>query len=342
MQIESSDTLNLSWASPWLRSEMNTLDPHGSLDFDLVPTNNNMLSRASLLHLESPNLPSRFEHPSTCSNYPSSPIRDLANINVALHDCAGKLPSMPEVGVYPPSFSPLSTDEKQSARKVALFALDELFCLTSEFIDILKRISQAGNGTDVGRTATSNTTRLETVSPVLTTSRSPYPGHPLPSIGVTPPSGPFSDLDEATMLLIMSCHCRLVDTYVSIFRMMQACIEYVIKPQMVKDAVIILPRLQFGSHEAPAMQVDAKTMLSPDTSSMYMLMVTTFSTKLCEQLTEVIGTEQGKGRCGKAENQGISSLQSRQAMWDSMKDKTDCLARDIDRTRCMLQKAAAR
>lgn len=313
---------------------MNSLDAYGSLDLDLVPINNSM-SRVSHLRLSDSHSPTRLETPSNDGYGSSSPVRDLANLNVAVHECATNLPSMPEAGLYP---KPPIID-KQSTRKVALFAIDELFRLTSEFVDALKRLASVESDTGAAFASSSvETTRTQPSLPLLTHTQPSPAGQPVARTGSSLHSGPFSHVDEATMLLVMSCHCRLIDTHTSVFRMMQACIEYSIRPQMDKEAVIVLPRLQIGSHTAPAVQVDASTAVSPATSSMYMLMMTMFSTKLCEQMAEVMRTGQGKG--GERE-EGLPEsalLEPQQAMWDTMKGQTDRLSRDIDVTRRMLQR----
>jgi hypothetical protein len=119
--------------------------------------------------------------------------------------------------------------------------------------------------------------------------------------------------------------------------MMQACIEHAITPQMEEDAVILLPKLQVGSHESPAVEVSAKKGLPPSASGMYMLMIIMVSSKLCERMVELIGTGPGKeGNDGGME--GNTFLQSRRSMWDSMKGKTDGLAQDLDDMRRRLQR----
>lgn len=144
------------------------------------------------------------------------------------------------------------------------------------------------------------------------------------------------------MLLIMSCHTRLIDAFTSIFLMTKACIEHSIAPHLDKNANIVLPKLQIGSHETPEFKVDGKTMLSPSMSAMYMLLIVMFSTKLCDQMIEIIEIGQGKDLASREEKEENSSSRSpQQALWDSMKDKTAGLAQDIDATRCLLQRSPA-
>ncbi|KAF2971680.1 hypothetical protein GQX73_g1868 [Xylaria multiplex] len=56
----------------------------------------------------------------------------------------------------------------------------------------------------------------------------------------------FSHLDEATLLLFLSCHCRLVEIYESLFQAIQRCIK---GPHTTSHspAGIILPQLQWAA-----------------------------------------------------------------------------------------------
>lgn len=338
IQSESFDNLNLSWLNTSLNLDTNLQDQYGSPNLDLITIDNGITDRASRSYPASPDSRSRDATLGKDDNYGSSPIQDLGNLNIALYECASKLPSMPGVGIYPPHLSYVSPSEKQSARKVALFAIDELFQLTSKFLDTLKRLSRSELDAEDPLLSTTQTIVPETVQPLLTcspSSQSMFKTHDLSA------ASSFSHVDESTMLLIMSCHCRLVDTYISVLRMMQACIEHAITPQMDEDDAILLPKLQIGSHETPGVEVNAKTRLPPSTSGMYMLMIIIVSTKLCQQMADLIGTRRGNGRSDEEEGEGNTSLQPRRAMWDSMKSKTDGLMQNIDDTRHLLQEVPA-
>jgi hypothetical protein len=336
-QSEFSDIFDLPWPNASPASHTKPQDQYGLPNLDLIPIDSSIANRMSPSYPASPGSRSGGGTLGNDDNHASSPVRDLGHLSVALYECARNLPSMPEVGVYPPGLSYISPGEKQSTRKVALFAIDELFQLTSKFVDTLKQLSHSELEANDTLLSTTPRSMPETVQPLLTYSPS---SQSAPKTHALPGPGPFSHVDEATMLLVMSCHCRLVDTYISVLRMMQACIEHAITPQMEEDAVILLPKLQIGSHESPAVEVNAKKGLSPSASGMYMFMIIMVSTKLCEQMVELIGTGWGKEGNDK-EMEGNTFLQSRRAMWDSMKGKTDGLAQDIDDMRRLLQQKSA-
>ena len=336
MQSDSCQMQDQSWSSTLLNSVMSTPDPFRSFDMDLVQFDSGTMSRENLLHPVSTPLPTRLEPPSRESIYSSSSaVRDLANLNIALHDCATKLPSMPEVGVFPPH---ISLREKQSARKVALFAIDELFGLTSEFIATMKRLSFADPETDSAIDIDkADNHRTESGTPLLTFSQPLARSQPSARLSTNDQPLPFSQLDESTTLLIISCHSRLIETYVSLFRMMHACLEFNVVPQLEEGAVIILPRLQVGSFAAPSIEVRTGTMPSPGTTSMYMLIITILSTKLCEQLAEAMQMGPEKDRRGEERGNGAAASDSRRGMWNTMNVGTDRLSREIDVTQRLLQ-----
>jgi hypothetical protein len=107
-----------------------------------------------------------------------------------------------------------------------------------------------------------------------------------PSLGTSSTS--FLRADEATILIFLSCYCRLTDIYVSVFKLMQACMNSPKPPMIDKDYVVVLPQLQVGSYIAPCISVDSNASLSSSTTSIYMLMTTMFSSQLYDQLAEVM------------------------------------------------------
>jgi hypothetical protein len=110
--------------------------------------------------------------------------------------------------------------------------------------------------------------------------------------------------------------------------MMQACIEYSFTPKLDKDWAIVLPQLKIGTLASPLVHVDVNTPVSLSKASMYMLIVTMFSSQLWEQLTDVIGT------CSASTSP--SALVD--TMWATVTDRTYHLSQTIDATKHLLQK----
>ena len=247
---------------------------------------------------------------------PGAVIRKLANLNVALYECSVNLPSMPKAGVNPAE----NISRGSESQKTKFFAIDELFSLTSEFIDLIKYFSFYTR--DIQSSRDQSTQTLPEMRYMQQLSHS--------SQSTAAPSLSFSHVDEGTALMIMSCHCRLTETYRSIFHMMQACIESSTVPQIDKDAAIIFPRLQVGYHAAPQVKVDVNTALEPGTSRMYMLLVTMVAGQLCEKLTDVMTV--------RSEIPTESASASQRLFAATVTERTDLLERDIDATKHLLQR----
>jgi hypothetical protein len=321
---------DMNWSGFFSQSRnMNALEHNSSMDLDLTPNNENSdASRVPLpgmsdsyLRIEDYDINGRLETPST------SAVQQLAILNVALFDCAKKLPSVEQGG-----------NEAHRSRKATLFAIDELFRLTTNFTDILKifsvleyKTSTPSSSIDPERPEDRSEISLVSYREQVSDADQPVTRGPS-----KPPQRPFSHVDEGTVLMIVSCHCRLAEIYLSLFQMMQACIEYSLAPRLGKDWAVILPQLQVGSLAAPSLRVDINTPLSSAKSSMYMVMITMFSSQLWEQLADVMKAG-GGARTDSAAGSRSTSVDT---VWDSMTDKIEGLSRTIDATKHLLQRCS--
>jgi hypothetical protein len=315
---------------------VNPLDHDGSVDLDLTSINENIMSHAS--SLLSPDISDsyiRIEDHNTndrLGTSPTSAARKLASLNVALYECATKLPSMAEAGV---SSAGIAGNGVRGSPKATLFTMDELFRLTTEFIDVMRCLSlvECETSATLSSMDPKQPGAQSALSLVAYSQQFSHAGQPVTRTNMGPPSRSFSHVDEATMFMVVSYHCRLTEIYVSIFQMMQGCIEYSLVPQMGKDWAIILPQLQVGSLAFPPVHVDVNTPLSSATASMYMLMITMLSSQLWEQLADVM-------RAG-GDVLTDSALASRCAladtMWDTVTDRTNRLSQTIDAAKHLLQ-----
>ena len=265
----------------------------------------------------------------------------LAKLNIALYGCAAKLPSTPEADAETVG----STSLRRDSREQGLFAIDELFRLTSEFINIIQFPSTEPCAMSIGSPTTPPEPSSTQVPSLFTLSQKRA------STGLEDtdfgPRSSLSQLDEGTLLMLLSCHCRLTETYLSIFRMMQACIQYSLPPTVDKDFALILPQLQVGSLSSPSMQVNINTPVSPATSSMYMVMITMLSSQLCETLASLLLVEQEEmssgGRGNVSRGQGLDRVdQSPTSPFQllfmaTVTDRTHRLRDSIDTTKLLLQ-----
>ncbi|GAP82449.2 hypothetical protein SAMD00023353_0100020 [Rosellinia necatrix] len=229
------------------------------------------------------------------------------------------------------------------ARSAALLALDEVFRITSEFIGIMNNLSVTTTShqqfPDI-TTASATLTPACVAPQTLMRSREPLPKHAVAQDSqgprtAPPTSQPFSRLDEATALLFLSCHCRLIEIYGAIFHAMQRCVGGSYAAPYAA-AGIILPQLRVGGPGgvgSPALRVDfgSGPRLPPATISMYMALVATLSSQLWAQVQEALrgsGRESGRAPAGRLDVIGPT--------WDEAMEKTENMVRTIETVQRLL------
>ena len=248
----------------------------------------------------------------------------LARLNASLFECAAKLPNMTK------TVEDVTSRVVRTSRAQTLFVIDELFNLTTEFIGAMKCLllvdcekAAAMSPTNSAQPSTQSMSHLAAPMP---SSESVVSSH-------VPRSS--SQIDEATTFTLMACHCKLTEIYASLFKMMEACINYSLSPNLREDWAIILPKLEVGSITSPPVHVDANRPLSPPSASaMYMVLVTMISSQLWEQLRDVVT----------ARSDVDASQFSRavgNAMWNSLRYRTDRMSQNIDATKHLLQRHSA-
>jgi hypothetical protein len=252
----------------------------------------------------------------------SSIVQKLATLDVAIYECGLQIP-------FPIIAGRDST--ATGTRKSRLFALDELFRLTTDFLDIFTSHFHVVEQPDLSP-CSSTLPESETESSLPLRLNSQHLSKTVQSASTEERTKPFLPLDEATMFMIISCHCRLTEFYLFIFEKMQACIEHSLAPRRDKDWAIILPQLQVGSIASSSVQVDIDSPVSSATSSMYMLMITMLSSKLWGQLADAM-------RVGDCISVGVGSTAVlTDTVWDSVTNKNKRMLQTFDNTRCLLQR----
>jgi hypothetical protein len=92
----------------------------------------------------------------------------------------------------------------------------------------------------------------------MTQSLSPSPLQPvaestllLPPEQVHPES---ENLEEATVFMVISCHCRIAEIYEKVFAMKQACIKYSLVPERGEGWAVVLPRIEIGGFKVESVR----------------------------------------------------------------------------------------
>ncbi|KAL2818739.1 hypothetical protein BDW59DRAFT_151924 [Aspergillus cavernicola] len=90
-------------------------------------------------------------------------------------------------------------------------------------------------------------------------------------------------IDEATTLMLASCHSRLIEIYATVLSLMERCIQH---SGPVRRA-LVLPEVQLGSLSFPAVHVGVD-ILPLGKTAMYMCMIAVFSGDLWVQLADAV------------------------------------------------------
>ncbi|KAH8900402.1 hypothetical protein GQ53DRAFT_740526 [Thozetella sp. PMI_491] len=257
----------------------------------------------------------------------ASLVRRLAALSVRIYECTTSFLVEDQTNVNAAGVPHHGAGEPQ---KPIYIDFDELFRLTTEFIDILKSLSAAKlDETSNFFSEASEHTASHTLQSLVSYDEQAI--QPLASMSYTPQTRPFSQIDEATMLMIASCNSRLVDAYMSIFNRVQACIEHSRVPQFAGSWVVVLPKLQVGPVALPPVQVGDKMPISSRAQSfMYIIMVTTLASQLWEQLADVMkdgGAGPTRSSSAAMSSPGSPSLK---AIRDIIMSKTDGLMQNME------------
>lgn len=182
-----------------------------------------------------PNLSSCISDPALqISNYSStsypSTVQQIATLNIALHTCASKLPIMASTTTSPPAMqSPTATTHSTGTPQSRLFAIAELLDLTSQFISITRSL------------CTYPSPSQSISDPILSANHA----QPLNLNGKT---------DEATLLMLLSCHHRIAEIYEKVFTMMQYCINFSLPPNHDTGWAVEVPKIEVGGVEVEAVR----------------------------------------------------------------------------------------
>ena len=365
-QANEIDTISNAYGWPESTHNMN-IDQFGSFNtFGLNNTNDNVIDPAltqSMMGSEHLRSPTVARHNDSGRSSVADAVRELADMNVRLFEHAATLPPRSGHGVVNQPAEELS--RSGAPREGKLFAIDQTFTLTKNLIDILKRLykhidqSLAGPSTDTS------------VDPMLYSEISDKDSSPLaqlseasllhPRTQATPDCAHTPRLDQATVLLILSCYYRLMDIYESIFGHMQACAKHSTTPISDDGRTVTLPPLQVGSYASPMLEkTDMGAPPSLSAISMHMMVIFMLSSQLCDQLREVIGEgigrTRGRGHEGWEAPTALSSvgdalhssvgemarsglqMSFQDKAWDAMWERSGGLSDQMRRTRQVLMR----
>ncbi|KAI1752578.1 hypothetical protein F4782DRAFT_540249 [Xylaria castorea] len=366
METNNAEELGYLHSDPTEPVNVHALDHHGREALDIVPIHQDTIGAiGSIPPLDSHSpygLHGFHSNPSRGSGRPlASIVGRLTNLSMALYECAGKLPSI-KIS-HAESAGPVNVPcamNSSSRREGALLALDEVFRITNEFINVMKTphstpscletpiLTTASMTSSFHHTQIGPTVNSPCVVPQLLSDQQGFIPEPTiqPATAGAPHEAeisssvqPFPHLDEATMLLFLSCHCRLVEIYSSVFQAMRRCLEGS-NATPHSRAGVILPQLQVGGSggiSSPALRVDFNNgpLLPPATVSMYMTLITTLSSQLWAQVADALR----RGRRSYDDSgyrPHIPHLGMAGPTWGIAMERTDNMERTIELVKRML------
>ncbi|KAL3471178.1 hypothetical protein BJX99DRAFT_263543 [Aspergillus californicus] len=148
---------------------------------------------------------------------------------------------------------------------------------------------------------------------------------------------PWSDDTEATTLMLASCHSRLTEIYTTVFALIQHCLQHSKGPPRPRpDRAIVLPVVQLGSMNSPALRVDTETMVPLGKAFMYMWMIAVFSGKLWGELGDAIRGCGGYPALDLGLGPGGGERSLVRAVWVEMGERVDGLLQTIESTKALL------
>lgn len=197
-------------------------------------------------------------------------IRQLSDLSHCLYEHST---TIPPTSIYDPVPDGQSYVDVMNARAqdYANYKVDDTFQLTQELVDIYpsfinifmrRKIPKAFHSCHASAAFDSDNSD----------SRSGEPSGPIsPSL-----SDPLA-LDHSSILLIISCHLRLIEIYGELFKHMKVCIEQKGVVCTTQQASFTAPTLRIGDYVPPA------TTSVP----MQMLLLLHFATSLCDNAVEL-------------------------------------------------------
>lgn len=250
-------------------------------------------------------------------------IRQLSELSVSLYEHSTTVPPqsihdhVPENELYQEAMDNL-------AQQYAKYSVDETFRLTQELIDIYPSFIEVFT-----RRKISHPSKLPRSMESSHLEESQSGEHLGP---IAPPLSNPLHLDHSSILLILSCHLRLIDVYEQLFKHMKVCIEQKGVEYTRLQASFKAPQLKIGNYAPPI------TTALP----MQMLLLLHFATSLCDRAVELEGhirePQNGIGNLGSTQSNenedGVAALSLASA--EKVKERATGMLQHLSSLRTMM------
>lgn len=192
-------------------------------------------------------------------------IRRLSELSISLFEYSTTIPPLAIHDPVPQTDDYQATMDSR-AKDYSNYTADETFRVTQELIDIYPLFIELFTRRKVFHSSKSSHVPMSPQQPVESEQGVEYLGP------VAPPLSNPLHLDHSAILLVLSCHLRLIDIYEQLFKHMKVCIDLKGVGHTQQQGTFTAPRLRIGNYVPP--MTTAVTM--------QMLLLVHFATSLCD------------------------------------------------------------
>lgn len=196
-------------------------------------------------------------------------IRQLSDLSVRLYEHSATIPPQSIHDAIPENESYADVMNAR-AKDYAYYKVDDTFQLTQELIDIYPSFINIFTRRKISQASHSSHTPTNFVPEKL---------YDQSGASLRPIAPSFSNplaLDHSSILLVLSCHLRLIEIYDELFKHMQVCIDQK-GPICASQQSFNAPQLRIGNYVPPL----------TTSTQMQVLLLLHFATSLCDHAVEL-------------------------------------------------------
>ncbi|KAE8454299.1 hypothetical protein EG329_005224 [Mollisiaceae sp. DMI_Dod_QoI] len=229
--------------------------------------------------------------------------------------------TLPPLSIHDPECADEDGYMRSELKDYSQYFIEETFRLTQGLIDIYPSFL----------TSVLNNNQPQAPSPsfdwVDTTQSESSINTPPEEIGDPPlPPPPKPPLDHSSILLILSCHLRVIEIYEQLFKHMQVCIKQKGIPMTRRQASLKVPQLTIGTYCPP-----------PSSAvPMQMLLLIQFASQLFNYAADLSSEIEGQRSGHQGSPHEVTTLALTRAAAANVKDRAGYMAQELGTLRGMM------
>jgi hypothetical protein len=210
---------------------------------------------------------------------PSQCVKKLSQLSIELFEHSKTIPPQ---SIHDP-LAPENDDRFAAQNNHANYAIEDTFRLTQAMIDLYPSFLTALTGQETTGISGAGILCLDKTRTLGSASES---------------------IDHASILLILSCHLRLIGIYEELFRHMQVCVDQRGKAKFPQQALLTAPQLRIGSYVPP-----------PSTTvPMQMLLILQFASQLYNYASDLAAEIPGSAPSGSSSSSSLNGIMDDQTL----------------------------